>query len=208
LISARFQSRPSIHLRAFVKSLAATEASEIIEFAVSLPLLLVLVVGIYDFGSAFTVKEKIGNAAREGARFASNLPSNDLSATGTCGAPPSICSVRDLVDANLKIASKLNDCGLSSATPSAGASPLSWVFTTASASGCPAALTLTIERGVVLPPIALATSAVPYTIEASRITLQYPYAWTFNRVITLIASGTNYPGTSQLTEVAVMQNLN
>lgn len=174
----------------------------------SLPLLLVLVVGIYDFGSAFTVKEKIGNAAREGARFASNLPAADLSSVGaTCTAPGSICSVRDLVDANL-IASKLNDCGLLSVTPLAGATPLSWVFTTSPTSGCPAALTLTIERGVVLPPIALATSAVPYTIEASRITLQYPYAWTFNRVITLIASGTNYPGTSQLTEVAVMQNLN
>jgi Flp pilus assembly protein TadG len=197
-------------LKTFMSWFAADEASEIIELAVSLPLLMVMVVGIYDFGSAFTTKEKIGSAVREGARFASNLPSNDLSSTGaTCAAPASVCSIRDLVDENL-VTSKLNDCGLSATAASAGP-PLSWTFTTAVAGVCPAPLTLTIERGVPYPsatPLVTLPPGSVYKVEASRVTISYPYAWTFNRVITLIASGGNYPGTSQLTEAAVMQNLN
>jgi hypothetical protein len=168
--------------------------------------MLVFVVGIYDFGSAFALKEKIGNVTREGVRFASNLPSTDLSVTGTCGAPPSICSVQNLVDANL-IANKLNDCGLAGAAATALPN-LSWTFTTASpGNGCPGGLTLTVERGVVLPSVLLPTSSVAYTIEATRVTIQYPYAWTFNRVITLVAPGASYPGTSELRQVALMQNL-
>jgi hypothetical protein len=70
-------------------------------------------------------------------------------------------------------------------------------------------LTLTIERGFPLVPITLATSAVPYTIEASRVTISYPYSFfTFNRVITLVSPAATYPGTLLLTECAVMQNLN
>jgi len=42
-------------------------------------LLIVVVVGIFDFGEAFNVKQKLNGAAR-GARFASSLPTNDLSA--------------------------------------------------------------------------------------------------------------------------------
>src|ERR1044072_9880402 len=49
-----------------------TEGSEIVEFAVPLPLLIVLVVAIYDFGAAFTVKHMLSNTVREGARIASS----------------------------------------------------------------------------------------------------------------------------------------
>jgi Flp pilus assembly protein TadG len=203
-------SRTRRHNKTLIEWIAGNEANEIVEFAVSVPLLLVFVVGIYDFGSAFTLKEKIGNIAREGARFASNLPSTDLSSSGApCTAPASVCSVRDLVNANL-VANRLNPCALSSAVPTPGATPLSWNFaTTSPANGCPNGLTLTIERGITYTAtISTLPTTHPYTVEASRVTIQYPYAWTFNRVITLIASGTNYPGTSELTEVATMQNLN
>lgn len=44
--------------------LAESKGSAIVEFAVSLPLLVVLVVGIFDFGSAFTVKQKLAYATR------------------------------------------------------------------------------------------------------------------------------------------------
>jgi len=40
-----------------------TAGAEIVEFAVSLPLLVVVLVGIFDFGSAFNVKHKLDNAA-------------------------------------------------------------------------------------------------------------------------------------------------
>ena len=89
--------------------LGGSEGAEILEFAISLPLLLVVVVGVFDFGTAFTVKQKLGNTALQGARVASNQPTADLSLAGGCNAPASICSVRDVVDKNL-VASALNDC--------------------------------------------------------------------------------------------------
>src|SRR5205807_470777 len=63
-------------------------ASQMVEFAVCLPLLIVVVVGIFDFGEAFNVKQKLNGAAREGARFASSLPTNDLSDAGTPASVP------------------------------------------------------------------------------------------------------------------------
>jgi Flp pilus assembly protein TadG len=45
--------------------------AELIEFALVLPLILILLMGIFDFGLAFQRYEIITNAAREGARLAS-----------------------------------------------------------------------------------------------------------------------------------------
>src|SRR5450755_3143018 len=41
--------------------------SALVEFAITLPLLVVFVVGIYDFSGAFNQKQKIAQAAQEGA---------------------------------------------------------------------------------------------------------------------------------------------
>jgi Flp pilus assembly protein TadG len=184
--------------------------SQIVEFAIALPLLMVLVVGIFDFGSAFNVKQKIVNAAREGARVASNQPTNDLwppGVTGSCTAPTSVCAIRDAVD-NALVTSNVSDCGLSTAN-AASAGNLAWTF---SPGGCVGAMTLTIERGFAptAPAVTLPAPFQPnaYRIEMTRVTLTYPYRWTFNRVIQLLVSGSSYPATSQLTSVAVMQNLN
>lgn len=180
--------------------------SQIVEFAIALPLLMVLVVGIFDFGTAFNIKQKLVNASLEGARVASNQPTRDLSLAGACAAPTSVCAIRDAVD-NVLVTSKVKDCGLSSAG-AVSAGPLAWTFSPA---GCVGPMTLKIERGVVLPAIALPNPPFPptfYRIEATRVTLTYPYQWTFNRVIQLLVSGANYPASSQLTTVTVMQNLN
>ena len=48
----------------------------LVEFALALPLLLVVIAGIVDFGFTFQRYEIITNAAREGARMAS-LPGYD-----------------------------------------------------------------------------------------------------------------------------------
>ena len=58
-----------------------SRGAQIAEFAVALPLLMVFVVGIFDFGLAFGTKQKLANAAREGARVAANQPTTDLSLT-------------------------------------------------------------------------------------------------------------------------------
>ena len=53
-----------------LKQQAASErGAELIEFALALPLLLVIIMGIFDFGLAFQRYEVITNAAREGARL-------------------------------------------------------------------------------------------------------------------------------------------
>jgi hypothetical protein len=53
-----------------------------VEFALALPLLLVVIAGIVDFGFLFQRYEVLTNAAREGARIAS------LPGYVTCGANP------------------------------------------------------------------------------------------------------------------------
>src|SRR3954447_21671996 len=55
--------------------------AELIEFALILPLFLVLIMGIFDFGLAFQRYEVITNAAREGARLGSlvaNYTTSDI----------------------------------------------------------------------------------------------------------------------------------
>ena len=50
--------------------LASRRGAELIEFALVLPLLLLVVLGIVDFGFLFQRMEVVTNAAREGARIA------------------------------------------------------------------------------------------------------------------------------------------
>jgi Flp pilus assembly protein TadG len=51
--------------------------AELIEFAIVLPILMLLVAGIFDFGMMFRTFEAVTNAAREGARVAV-LPGYEL----------------------------------------------------------------------------------------------------------------------------------
>lgn len=50
-----------------------------VEFAIVLPLLVILLMGIFEFGIAFSRAQSVEAAAREGARLAS-VSSSDLSA--------------------------------------------------------------------------------------------------------------------------------
>src|SRR6266550_3179768 len=99
-------------------------ASQMVEFAVCLPLLVVVVVGIFDFGEAFNVKQKLNGAAREGARFASSLPTNDLSAAGT---PASVTAIRDLV-ASYLTNTRINNCGLDAQAATNAAPTLTYPY--------------------------------------------------------------------------------
>src|SRR5882762_4713328 len=65
----------------------ATEAAQIVELAVTLPLMVVIFVGIYDFGQAFNLKQKLSLATREAARFGANHSTADLTNAGTQCAP-------------------------------------------------------------------------------------------------------------------------
>jgi len=168
--------------------------SQIVEFAVTAPLLVVFAVVIYDFGQAFNTREKLNFTARDAARFASTQPTNDLS----LGTPPSVAAIRDLVDADL-LAAGLNDCSLGAITLSG--TPV-WTATGACPNG--ATLTLTIDRGFVVPPIASASQPVQQI--STHVDLQYPYQWQFNGVIQLIAPSATYAGITMIDTDAFAAN--
>ena len=183
--------------RQWLEGCARTEGSEIIEFAVSLPLLIVIAIGITDFGSAFNLKYKLNNAVGAGARFASNQTTSDL----TNPTPPSTTAIRDVIDNYLSTAN-VNDCGLSTTVPTK--SGLSWTYT--ASTNCPGngSLILVVNRGDTFS----STGASPVGLEATRVTLTYPFQWRFHRVIKLIAQTATYAGVTLLTTEAVMPNLN
>jgi Flp pilus assembly protein TadG len=174
------QSHPGKTLHSHYSGLCDTRAAALIEFAVSLPLLVVLVVGIFDFGGAFNLKQELNNAMREGARFAANQPTNDLDST----TPPSVDAVRFVVDSYLQNA-HINDCGLSGIPQPPSGGGLTWVYN--ATTGC--SLTLTINRGVVLQETILGTTV---NMRCTYVHIVYPYQWHFNSVIQLLVPGANF----------------
>jgi Flp pilus assembly protein TadG len=175
------------------------EASQIAEFAVSLPLLVVFIVGIFDFSGAFTLKQKLANAVREGARVAAADPANDLTDSSS-GVPASVSDAFQVVD-NYLLAEKINDCGLGGKTPSLG-SGLTW--SASSTGSCPGGgITFTINRGCISTQT---LGGTPTIMVATCVTLTYPYSWRFGSVSSLL--GTTIMGPSNLTTTAVAYNEN
>ena len=185
-----------------LRACADTRASQIAEFAVSLPLLVVFVVGIFDFSGAITLKQKLTNAARDAARVAAADPANDLVNTGS-PPPVSVVDAFYVVDNYLK-SEQINDCGLAFQMPTS-AGGLTW---TSTATGCPgggptAALVLTINRGCVSPETGASTPT--YAVNTC-VTIRYPYSWKFGGVSGLF--GGSFAGPSGITTTAVAFNEN
>lgn len=195
---------PIRQLTALWRACLEDRAAQIVEFAVSLPLLVVFVVGIFDFSGALSLKQKLTNAAREGARVAAADPANDLGST-TSGVPPvSVVDAFYVVDNYLQ-SEKINDCGLSAAEPSQTAG-LTWTSNpTGCASVSPSALILTINRGYVTTQT-IGTTATD--IVNTQVKIQYAYKWRFNSVITLLVPGAKYASVSYITTTATAFNEN
>lgn len=56
----------------------------LVEFALILPILMLLVMGILDLGRAVYAYSVVANCAREGCRYASVTPGDDLAITAVC----------------------------------------------------------------------------------------------------------------------------
>jgi Flp pilus assembly protein TadG len=169
-------------------------ASQIVEFAVAMPLLVVFVVGIFDFSTAISFKQKLTNAAREGARVAAADPANDL---GNATIPASVTDAFWVVD-NYLGSENIPDCGLDvGAGTNTG---LTWVFT-ASGSPCGSigALVLTINRGCF-------KKVNTVNLVETCVTIQYPYKWQFNNVASLV--GGTFTGPTSITTNAIAFNEN
>jgi Flp pilus assembly protein TadG len=182
-------------------------AAQIVEFAVSLPLLLVFVVGIFDFSGAFTLKQKLTDAARDAARGAAADPANDLSVS----TPVSVRDAFQIVG-NYLTANNINDCGIATATPSPS-SPLIWTYS-GTGTGC-TGTGLTINRGYYFPANSTTASAdctTPQPVSgqtavlATCVAIHYAYPWRFNRVVTLLGSRASLPVSITATAVAMNEN--
>ena len=162
------------------------EAAALIEFAVVLPLLVVLVIGIFDFGGAFNLKQELNNAVREGANLGASQPTNDLD----FAKPPSVDAVRYLVASYLQ-AARINDCGLATMSqPASGGGHDLGLYDNREL--CQHASQLTIQRTCLPSNCPTANGPpneyVPYTY----VKISYPYQWHFNNVIQLLVPGASY----------------
>ena len=173
----------------------------LLEFAISLPLLVVFVVGIYDFSGAFNQKQKIAQAAQEGAIVAGAQPTSDFvpASPGTTG-PYSLQTVTTAVF-NSMVGSGVLATGACTAPGTAAAGGgLTWTYTI---TGCNSAfpsdnLVITINRGWV--------SGTTPASAGTSVLVQYPYHWRFNSVIQFLVPGATYAATTQLSEIATVHN--
>jgi hypothetical protein len=178
-------------------------ASQIVEFALSLPLLILFVVGIFDFSNAIALKQKLTNAAREAARVAAADPASDLvNPSAASGVPVSIGDAYQVVD-NYLISEKINDCGLSTAAwEKAG---LTWSYASGgSSSGCPGnGIVVQINRGCTSP---ISTSNGTVTLIGTCVTITYAYKWEFNNVAGSLGWTGSGPSTLVVTAGALNEN--
>lgn len=175
-------------------------AAQIVEFAVSLPLLILFVIGIFDFSNALSLKQKLTNAAREAARTAAADSANDLGAPITA-VPVSIGDAVQVAD-NYLVSEQINDCGLITAGTMA-ATGLTWTYT-AAANGCPGnGIKLVINRGCITP---ITTTAGTLNLVGTCVTMTYAYKWEFNNVASVF--GWSGAGPSNITVQAAAFNEN
>jgi Flp pilus assembly protein TadG len=178
-----------------------TRGVALLEFAMVLPVLLVMLVGMLDFSNAFNIKQKVSNAAREGARLGSTQYKADL---GDASLPASIQAIRDDVVKYLSAAAV--DTAFIPSTPT------SWTPSVAGSGGVATycsqtiggtCIGLTIEGYQQIPA---SGGGAPYY--ATHVTVTYPYNWTygFDHIVRLLEPGASYSAEIPISADAIMEN--
>ncbi len=175
--------------------LRGSGGAQLLEFAFAMPFLVVIAVGVLDFGQAYNLKHILTNAAREAARITVSNPLTDSSSNCQNASTP--CSIQAAADAAKKY---MTNAGLSVAscidpTSPSSSGTLTWTYSCSS-------VTLTINRGYVF------TATGGTVVPSTQVTLSYPYTWTLGRVIGLLVKGATLNLPATLTTNLVMQNLN
>jgi Flp pilus assembly protein TadG len=189
-------------------------AAQILEFAISLPLLVAFVVGIFDFSGAFTLKQKLTNVARDAARAAAADPANDLTNPSNADNLPTSVNDAFQVVQNYLTANKITNCGLTA--PSAPTN-LTWTFSITGS--CTVGVNqLIINRGYyyssagggALPTTLCSPSGTigpsNTAVISTCVSIQYVYQWTFSRVASLIGSTLTLPSSITVTAVSMNEN--
>jgi Flp pilus assembly protein TadG len=190
----KIRGRKKGMMRHPARHLGEDSGAVLFEFAAVLPILLVLVVGLLDFATAYNIRQKLANAAREGARQGASQSMLDL----TQPSPASVDDIRNAVVAYLQGANV--DTSFISPTMTAAGS-FTWTYYSSGVYG------LKIERAVQVPSGCGGSPSNPCT-PSTRITLMYPYNWTFgfNHIVSLLTTS-SYSGTTTVPAIAVMSNL-
>jgi len=186
-------------LKPVLSFLACERASQIAEFAVSVPLLVVFVVGIFDFSGAFNLKQKLAGAAQEGALSAGSQTLSDLDQSNPASVRAVVGVVFNyLTNAKVLANANMGSCKVAGASPSSHTpSSLIWQYTI---SNCPDSLVVTVDRGKVFD----ATGGLK--VVGSRVVVTYPYRWRFNSVIQLLIPTATYSAITQVTTDSVAPN--
>ncbi|MGB9072471.1 MAG: TadE family protein [Terriglobales bacterium] len=182
-----------------------TRGSALVEFSIVLPLLVVFIVGIYDFSGAFNQKQKIEQAAQEGAIVAGAQPMNDIEPGAAPNSLQPVVSVifNTLAAQNILPLANQGTCQLPVAG-APGANPLQWTYTIHGCSGSFPGdnLIISINRG-----LTASVSALPSTVTVStQVVVSYPYHWRFNSVIQFLVPGASYAATTTVSETATVHN--
>ena len=183
---------PSAPQPGLLRRYADDHASQIVELALSLPLLVLFAIGIFDFSGALALKQKLTNAAREGARVAAADPASDLYVTS--GVPVSVSDALQVIE-NYLASEKINPCGLPG---SVAQSQLTWTYQ--SNAGCPGTgITLAINRGCL-------TLENGVYLAGTCVTISYAYKWQYSSAPGLL--GLTFIGPSTITTTATAFNEN
>lgn len=168
-----------------------SEGAELLEFALALPIILVMMVGLLDFAHAYNIKQKLANAARAGARLGGTEPMLDLTNT----SPGSVQAVKDDVTAYLQQAN-IDTSFISATMTPAGTD--TWTYYSSGNYG------LEIDRGYVVK------DASGNSIPSTRVILRYPYDWSFgfNHIIKLLVPSATFAGPIDIETDATMANPN
>jgi Flp pilus assembly protein TadG len=209
-------------LGSFCRRLAAGErGSSLLEFAIVLPLLMVFVVGIYDFSGAFNQKQKIEQAAQEGAILAGAQPMTDIAPPPSSSSPPSnpqslqavvTAIFNSLAASGVLPNANTGTCGPPFAPTPTGQTLLTWTYAVTGCSSNPVSTTtgclsdttdtlyIVINRGWVSAGTSIAT------VVGTTVTVSYDYDWRFNSVIQLLIPGAGYAARTCLIETSSVQN--
>ncbi len=189
---ARFRSPVSgvaIRLSTAFKN---ADGAELLEFALALPLILVMAVGLLDFARAYNIKQKLANAAREGVRYQATE-----TADITASSPASLTTLRDDVVTYLTN-SGVNTSFIGTSLSYSGTTCIGTWYT----SNTGVSYGLQVERCV---SIADSSST---SIPSTRVTLYYPYDWTFgfNSIIKLLLPSSTFSNPLKIQADATMSN--
>lgn len=186
---------------AAIRYLASSQrGAEILEIAITLPIFLLMIIGIIDFGGAWAARDQIEGSARNGAR-ASVAAFNDTT-NPQCGGGP--CSVQVAVDAAIAALNNANlpTCGMTDAGIGAAGT-----FTWSDTAGCPngGTFTITVNRAFPVPDNSTGT---PITVLTTQVTVSYPYTFKLNMGGGLAYAANPFAAYTTLKSTVTMVNQN